>query len=449
MSKVSAPSPKVIAAAEKSARRRSIPGSSPAVNGLGNVPNAVGSKVIKSSSSSSKKRSFSSKQEAIAKKRQYYRVEVVRKQFFEVDVRYQNLAKIGSGAYGLVCSATDTVTGREVAIKKVADVFDDLVDAKRILREIKLLQHFAQHGRHENVVNLIDVMTGPPHAKRFHDLYMVFDHHECDMDNIIKSDQNLSEAHAQYFLYQILKGLKYLHSAGILHRDLKPANLLVNSNCDLVICDFGLARARGVHDDQMTEYVVTRYYRAPELLCEAPYDARIDVWSAGLIFCEIMLRRVILRGSNTIDQIHKIVELLGVPSADDLSYIPDPSVRRSFARMVDRPDKRLERRLKAISPLAMDLISKMLTFDPRKRISVEEALEHPFFEPVHEELGTNEPDCPALFDASFEKDFPLVVEMPKSLLRRYMYTVSIMFVSIALCPNIQGRIPFFNTRSCL
>ena len=97
-------------------------------------------------------------------------------------------------------------------------------------------------------------LAGPPYNKRFYDLYMVFEHHECDMENIIKSDQQLSEAHAQYFLYQMLKGLKYLHSAGVIHRDLKPANLLVNSNCDLVICDFGLARGvAGVKAEQQAD----------------------------------------------------------------------------------------------------------------------------------------------------------------------------------------------------
>ena len=289
----------------------------------------------------------------------------------------------------MVCSATDTVTGEEVAIKKVADVFADLVDAKRILREIKLLQHLAKDGGHENIVKLRDVMTGPPYNKRFYDLYMVFDHHECDMENIIKSDQQLSEAHAQYFLYQVLKGLKFLHSAGIIHRDLKPANLLVNSNCDLVICDFGLARGvagakeeQAADPSQLTEYVVTRYYRAPELLCDSPYDERIDVWSAALIFAEIMTRRVVLRGSNYMDQLHKTVELVGVPSDADCSFIADPAARRTVTKMTSRPSKRLDHVLSNCTPVALDLMRKMLMFDPRKRMNVTEALAHPFFEPV-------------------------------------------------------------------
>ena len=123
-----------------------------------------------------------------------------------------------------------------MAIKKVADVFEDLVDAKRILREVKLLRHLSGH---HNIIQLRDVMTSPPGSSDFNDLYLVFDRYECDLDRLISMGQELSDAHNKYFLYQMLKGLKFVHSAGVMHRDLKPANILINSNCDLVICDFG------------------------------------------------------------------------------------------------------------------------------------------------------------------------------------------------------------------
>jgi len=192
-------------------------------------------------------------------------------------------AQIGRGAYGLVASAEDTTTGFKVAIKRVTRLFQDLIDAKRILREVKLLRHLSMH---ENVVGLVDIMTAPPETEDFHSLYIVTHLFECDLDRIINSAQALSDQHAQYFVYQMLRGLKMIHSASVLHRDLKPSNLLVNSNCDLAICDFGLAR--GVADlpasstGSLTEYVVTRWYRAPELLCEATtYGPPVDVWSVG------------------------------------------------------------------------------------------------------------------------------------------------------------------------
>lgn len=136
---------------------------------------------------------------------------------FEVETRYQNLKAVGQGSYGIVCSAEDSVTKKKVAIKKVTDAFQDLIDAKRILREVKLLRHL---GDHENVIGLVDINLMPPHTLDFKDIYIITELMECDLDRIVSSNQPLSDQHAQYFLYQILRGLKYIHSANVLHRDL-------------------------------------------------------------------------------------------------------------------------------------------------------------------------------------------------------------------------------------
>jgi serine/threonine protein kinase len=127
---------------------------------------------------------------------------------------------------------------------------------------------------------------------------------ETDLSSIVKSPQPLSDDHCQFFMYQLLRGMKYMHSAKILHRDLKPRNLLVNSNCDLKICDFGLARANlpdmRVRAAQMTDYVATRWYRAPEVLLSfKKYTSAMDVWSAGCIFGELLLRKPLLPGNDT------------------------------------------------------------------------------------------------------------------------------------------------------
>ena len=201
-----------------------------------------------------------------------------RRSLFEIDEKYVPIKPIGKGAYGVVCSAKDSETGEKVAIKKIANAFDNVTDARRTLREIKLLRRL----QHENIVLLKDIMK-PPSASDFNDVYLVYELMDTDLHQIVRSSQGLSDEHTQYFLYQILRGLKYVHTAKVLHRDLKPSNLLLNANCDLKICDFGLARTdaeRGF----MTEYVVTRWYRAPELLlsCE-DYSASIDIWSVGCI----------------------------------------------------------------------------------------------------------------------------------------------------------------------
>lgn len=179
---------------------------------------------------------------------------------FEIDERYRPIKPVGKGAYGVVASAKDTERGENVAIKKVTKPFENAVDARRTLREVKLLRHF----RHENLVALLNIMRPPSYAE-FHDVYLVYELMDTDLNQIIKSPQELTDDHIQYFIYQVLRGLKYIHSAHVLHRDLKPSNLLLNANCDLKICDFGLAR-KDSEQGFKTEYVVTRWYRAPELL---------------------------------------------------------------------------------------------------------------------------------------------------------------------------------------
>lgn len=234
------------------------------------------------------------------------------KHTFTVDKRYSLIRTIGSGAYGVVISSKDSKTDTSVAIKMVPKAFSDEIDAKRILREIKLLKHF----RHDNIVSILDMM--PPNVKYledFTDVYIITDLMETDLHRIIYSKQKLTIDHAQYFIYQVLRGLKYIHSCKVLHRDLKPSNLLVNSNCDLKICDFGLAR--GIHDSSdsagkagtmlLTEYVVTRWYRAPEIMLAChEYSYPIDVWSVGCIFAELILRKPYFPGDDYIDQVRNL-----------------------------------------------------------------------------------------------------------------------------------------------
>ena len=211
-----------------------------------------------------------------------------------------------------------------MAIKKIPRAFDDIVDAKRILREIKLLQHL----QHENVMGIIDILK-PRSFESFEDVYIVSDLMETDLHRIIYSRQDLTDDHVQYFIYQVLRAVKYIHSAKVLHRDLKPSNLLLNSNCDLKVCDFGLAR--GIDDrtsQDLTEYVVTRWYRAPEImLSEDDYSMAVDLWSCGCILAELLGRKPIFPGEDYIHQLQCIVEILGTPSEEDMDFITSEKVR--------------------------------------------------------------------------------------------------------------------------
>jgi len=328
---------------------------------------------------------------------------------FTVDKKYQFIRVIGSGAYGVVVSAMDSSTNKKVAIKMVPRAFNDEIDAKRILREIKLLKHL----RHENIIGIVDMM--PPavrHPEEYNDVYIVADLMETDLHRIIYSKQALSVEHVQYFVYQILRALKYIHSANILHRDLKPSNLLVNSNCDLKICDFGLARgvrAEGDPDEAvggtmlLTEYVVTRWYRAPEIMLAChQYTKPIDVWSVGCIFAELLNRKPYFPGEDYIDQLTIISEKLGKLPDKDLDFVTSEKAKRFMRKLPDKQPVPLRKQFPSTPADALDLLSRMLQVHPKKRITVDEALEHPFLAQLHS--PEDEPVAPTPFDFSFEDE---------------------------------------------
>ncbi|KAG8076762.1 hypothetical protein GUJ93_ZPchr0006g43196 [Zizania palustris] len=283
---------------------------------------------------------------------------------FEVTAKYKPpILPIGKGAYGIVCSALNSETGEQVAIKKIANAFDNKIDAKRTLREIKLLRHMD----HENIVAIRDIIP-PPQRNSFNDVYIAYELMDTDLHQIIRSNQALSEEHCQYFLYQILRGLKYIHSANVLHRDLKPSNLLLNANCDLKICDFGLAP--------------------------------IDVWSVGCIFMELMDRKPLFPGRDHVHQLRLLMELIGTPNEADLDFVNE-NARRYIQQLPRHARQSFTEKFPHVHPLAIDLVEKMLTFDPRLRITVEGALAHPYLASLHD--ISDEPACLTPFSFDFEQ----------------------------------------------
>jgi len=288
---------------------------------------------------------------------------------------------LGEGAYGVVCLAEDREQAKQVAIKKCSKAFHDLVDAKRILREIKLLRHF----EHPNIVSIRDLV--PPRSLGYlEDVYIVMDSMEANLHKIIYSRQKLSNEHIQYFVYQALKGLKYLHSAGVLHRDLKPSNLLVNHNCELKICDFGLARGMSEKAENYTEYVVTRHYRAPEVMTNAKqYDEQIDVWSMGCIFAELLGRKALFPGQDYLEQLRFIIHKIGQPSSEDLDAIPTQAARTYIEGLGPCKKVNWMEQFPQATPLACDLLDQLLQFNPKKRITVDNALKHEYFKSLYKE----------------------------------------------------------------
>ena len=368
---------------------------------------------------------------------------------FEVQSRYAPIKPIGKGAYGVVCSARDVRSDARVAIKKITNAFENAVDAKRTLREIKLLRHL----RHENVIRIADVVAPVSKKSRpfqnaaqgtktngaktsenersvenrlarapasFDDVYVMYELMDTDLHQIIRSNQPLSDDHCQYFVYQLLRGLKYIHSANVLHRDLKPSNLLLNANCDLKICDFGLARVDGAANARrdvdaadaepgdsvstfMTEYVVTRWYRAPELLLScAEYTSAIDVWSVGCIFAELLGRKPLFPGKDYVHQLNLIARVAGTPAEHETGFVQSEKARRYLHALprFERVDFRTVYPDAAVE--AVDLIDKMLAFDPSKRITVAQALAHPYLASLHDE--SDEPSAARPFFFDFENE---------------------------------------------
>ncbi|XP_072455785.1 mitogen-activated protein kinase 1 [Notamacropus eugenii] len=343
--------------------------------------------------------------------------EMVRGQVFDVGPRYTNLSYIGEGAYGMVCSAYDNVNKVRVAIKKISP-FEHQTYCQRTLREIKILLRF----RHENIIGINDIIRAPA-IEQMKDVYIVQDLMETDLYKLLKT-QHLSNDHICYFLYQILRGLKYIHSANVLHRDLKPSNLLLNTTCDLKICDFGLARVADPDHDHtgfLTEYVATRWYRAPEIMLNSKgYTKSIDIWSVGCILAEMLSNRPIFPGKHYLDQLNHILGILGSPSQEDLNCIINLKARNYLLSLPHKNKVPWNRLFPNADPKALDLLDKMLTFNPHKRIEVEQALAHPYLEQYYD--PSDEPVAEAPFKFDMELD-----DLPKEKLKELIFEETARF----------------------
>ncbi|TKA54345.1 Mitogen-activated protein kinase 2 [Rhodotorula sp. CCFEE 5036] len=319
---------------------------------------------------------------------------------FEVGNDYKIIDVIGEGAYGVVCSAIHTPTQSKVAIKRITP-FDHSMFCLRTLREIKLLRWF----NHENIISILDIIK-PTSLESFSEVYLIQELMETDLHRVIRS-QELSDDHCQYFLYQTLRGLKALHSAAVLHRDLKPSNLLLNANCDLKICDFGLARSAMSSETEavgfMTEYVATRWYRAPEIMLTfKEYTYAIDVWSVGCILAEMLNGKPLFPGRDYHHQLTLILGILGTPSLQDFYAIGSQRSRDYLRALPYQEKKPFQSLYPNANPLAIDLLERCLTFNPAKRINVVDALSHPYLEPYHD--PTDEPTAPVLPPSFFAFD---------------------------------------------
>eukprot|EP00929_Paragymnodinium_shiwhaense_P050449 TRINITY_DN2538_c0_g1_i1.p1 TRINITY_DN2538_c0_g1~~TRINITY_DN2538_c0_g1_i1.p1 ORF type:complete len:413 (+),score=88.09 TRINITY_DN2538_c0_g1_i1:99-1337(+) len=384
--------------------------------------------------------------------------------------RYEVMSIIGSGSYGSVCDANDSKRDCNVAIKRMKHLFRDLVDCKRILRELAILNRLS----HPHVIQIYDVII-PDSLNTFDEIFIVMEICDSDLKKLIKQDVTLLEDHIYTLLYNLLVGLKYLHSAGIYHRDLKPANVLCNQDCSVKIADFGLSRALGEEkqphlqplpntprDEEdaqmprvpptarakriMTQHVVTRWYRAPELiLLQENYTAQIDVWSVGCIFGELLQmleganfqdRGPIFPGSTCFplsphrkhkndykyhtkgqeDQLNMIFKLLGTPSEAEVATLEREDAKRYLQCFEKRQGDGLKKVFPWVEDRALESLALMLKFRPEDRITVNQALEQPLL------AKYRDPAIEVAASAYITLDFEKESDLPEDMLRKFFGT---------------------------
>lgn len=390
--------------------------------------------------------------------------------------RYRVKQIIGTGSYGSVAEAWDSQEKRLVAIKRMQHLFTDLVDCKRILREVTILSKL----RHDHIIRVFDIMV-PRSSKvgSFDELYLVMEICDSDLKKLIRTGISLSSIQIDTLLYNTLVGLKYIHSANIYHRDLKPANILVNQDCSVKICDFGLARAvgeeftkpgapsprgedgsadpgsarrdsSGTPRDQprrlkrnLTGHVVSRWYRAPELiLLQEAYTSAIDVWSVGCIYAELLgmlegakaeSKGPLFPGSTCfplspdhkhktdyrfhthgqVDQLNMIFNLLGLPCDRDIEELEREDSKQYIRCFTKRTARSLSARLPQAGADALDLLEQMLRFSPSRRTNVKGALRHELFREIR--VPGKEKAVAKQITLDFEKE----PELDEDLLRQY------------------------------
>ncbi|EGC30913.1 hypothetical protein DICPUDRAFT_157293 [Dictyostelium purpureum] len=310
---------------------------------------------------------------------------------------YEKIEQIGEGTFGQVYKAKHKETGDIVALKKV--IMDNEVEGFPItaIREIKILKEL----HHPNVIHLREVVTSKASTANNQkgSVYMVFEYMDHDLNGLMDSPafKYFSPQQIKCYLKQLLEGLDYCHRNNVLHRDIKGSNLLLNNSGILKLADFGLARPFNSADKRMTNRVITLWYRPPELLLGGShYGPEIDMWSVGCIMAELLSKKTLFPGRNSIDQLDKIYQICGSPNtqnwteASDLPYWETLKPKREYPRQL-REHYQSENKL-YFTKEAFDLLDKLLCMDPKKRITASEALDSAYF--WTEPLPCNPKDLP-------------------------------------------------------
>jgi serine/threonine protein kinase len=335
------------------------------------------------------------------------------------------LKHLGSGSYGDVYLCQDTRSGNRVAVKHVKDAPSQ---GKVALREIRFLARL----RHPNLLHLLDLCAVP--SKKFRDMFLVLPYLPTDLDLVIhESTWPLSDKKARVIVSQILQACGHLHAAGVAHRDLKPANVLISHDFKVKVCDFGLARCGvdfntevdksettprhggGGHPGHLTEHVVTREYRAPEvMLLPKHYTSAIDIWSIGCILGELLLRKVMFEGKGPVELICRMAEVLGTPTENDLEWLPKDSDAYRFVKLACPlvKGRSLAILFDGKPSASVDLMRRLLSWDPRQRLTAAQAQKHEY---IRHHQPKTPPTPPEPFDWSFDDYQPTYEDIRERL----------------------------------
>lgn len=286
---------------------------------------------------------------------------------------FMKIEKLGEGTYGVVYKGKHKRTGKIVALKKIRLESEEEGVPSTAIREISLLKELY----HPNIVLLEDVLMEPNR------LYLVFEYLTMDLKKYMESlkGKQMDPALVKSYLHQMVDGILFCHSRRILHRDLKPQNLLIDNNGTIKLADFGLARAFGIPVRVYTHEVVTLWYRAPEvLLGSTRYACPIDMWSLGCIFAEMVTKRPLFHGDSEIDQLFRIFRTLGTPTDDIWPGVTQLQDYKSTFPMWTKPN--IKGAVKGMDEEGLDLLEKMLIYDPAKRITAKASMRHPYFDHI-------------------------------------------------------------------
>ncbi|XP_062523467.1 cyclin-dependent kinase-like 1 [Corticium candelabrum] len=290
--------------------------------------------------------------------------------------KYEKLNKIGEGSYGVVFKCRVKETGQVVAIKKFVESEDDPVIRKIAMREVRMLKQL----KHGNLVNLLEVF------RRKRKLHLVFEF--CDhtvLNELDNSPRGLDGKYVKRIVWQILQAVLYCHSHNCIHRDVKPENILITKNGIIKLCDFGFARVLTGPGGEYTDYVATRWYRAPELLVgDTQYGPAVDIWAIGCVFAELIDGQALLPGKSDVDQLFLIRKTIGELIARHRHIFSTNSLFRGVTIPLPSHPEPLEVRYPTASPETMSFMKCCLSQDPACRSTCSELLDHSYFDGFRE-----------------------------------------------------------------